>query len=430
MQNLGTHKIKPVTIGIVGAGVVGLCTALELQREGFQVTLIDKNESGLGASFGNAGYLATELIEPLSTAKTLGSALSMWLNPLGPLSLPLGYFHRILPWLARFIFAARPNQVAKARQALSALNQASIPAWQKCLQDIGADEQLVQSGYLLVWESKNKLTAAKKHAQYLKTWGIEAELVEGNRLAELEPALTSNVSHALFFPHAYQVQDPYHMCQLLFSTFKSRGGKFIKESVTRLEPQDRLVHTSDNHFSFDKTVICAGAWSKSLLQSVGITVPLEAERGYHLSFKQKTGLLKHPIGSAERKFVMTPLKSGLRAVGMTELGGLELPPFKQRFASLAHHSRQLLPPLNNPTIKTDEWMGFRPTLPDSLPVVDQHPDFKALYFAFGNQHLGLTQAAISAELVTALIIKKEPTISCEPFSIKRFNSSSPKTSRV
>ena len=187
-------------VAVIGAGVVGLCTALELQLEGFQVTLIDKNEPGLGASFGNAGYLATELIDPLSTTKTLRSALSMWLDPHGPLSLPLGYFHRILPWLVKFITAAHPTTATRGRLALSALNQASIPAWKRCLKDIGASGQLVQSGYLLVWESQRKMEQAKQHALYLKEWGIYSELVQGERLKKLEPALSNTVSHALYFP--------------------------------------------------------------------------------------------------------------------------------------------------------------------------------------------------------------------------------------
>lgn len=422
MQNLSTNEIKPVTIGVVGAGVVGLCTALELQREGFQVTLIDKNEPGLGASFGNAGYLATELIDPLSTTKTLRSALSMWLNPHGPLSLPLGYFHRILPWLVKFITAAHPSTSAKGRLALSALNQASIPAWKKCLLDIGASGQLVKSGYLLVWESQNKLEQAKQHALYLKAWGIQTELVQGERLKKLEPALSSTINHALYFPNAYRVQDPHLLCEVLFSAFLSRQGSFIKEAVKDIQPGDKSnkLITQDASYSFDKLVICTGAWSKSLLQKVGLNIPLEAERGYHLTFKNNPFKLNHPIGSAERRFVMSPLHSGLRAVGMTELGGLKLKPFKRRFLSLRYHSQKLIPRLKSTKIKTSDWMGFRPTMPDSLPVIDKHPEYESIFFAFGNQHLGLTQAATSAELLTAIVTQKTPKINCDAFKVTRF----------
>jgi len=409
-------------VAVIGAGVVGLCTALELQREGFQVTLIDKSEAGLGASFGNAGYLATELIDPLSTTKTLRSALSMWLNPHGPLSLPLGYFHRILPWLIRFILAAKPKTAQQGRLALAALNQAAVPAWQRCLQDIGASEQLLKSGYLLVWESRHKIQEAKDHAAYLNTWGIQTELVQGDALQQLEPELENTVSHALFFPNAHRVKEPYQLCKLLFSAFKARGGSFIKEAVIDLiaNINSISIQTEQSRYHFDKAVICAGAWSKQLLLKVGLEVPLEAERGYHLTFQTNKIKLNHPIGSAERKFVISPLDSGLRAVGMTELGGLTLKPFKQRFASLFQHSNKLLPTLKESTIDTEEWMGFRPTLPDSLPIIDKHPSYPHLFFAFGNQHLGLTQAAITAELIVELMMGRTNKINCDSFKVDRF----------
>lgn len=409
-------------VAVIGAGVVGLCTALELQREGFQVTLIDKNEAGLGASFGNAGYLATELVDPLSSLKTLRSALSMWLNPHGPLSLPLAYMHHILPWLNRFILAAKPKTAQQGRLALAALNQASVPAWERCLQDIGASEQLLKSGYLLVWESAKKLKQAKKHALYLADWGIKTELVQGERLRQLEPELVNTISHALFFPDAHRVKEPYQLCKTLFSAFQARGGEFIKQTVTELMPDAKriTIETEKNVYHFAQTIICTGAWSKQLLLKVGLDVPLEAERGYHLTFQTDKVKLHHPVGSAERKFVMSPLDSGLRAVGMTELGGLTLKPFKQRFISLFHHSNKLLPTLKDSILDTEEWMGFRPTLPDSLPIIDKHPHYPHLLFAFGNQHLGVTQAAITAELIAGFMTGTTHKINCNNFKVDRF----------
>jgi D-amino-acid dehydrogenase len=346
----------------------------------------------------------------------------MWLNPHSPLSLPLGYLHRILPWLFRFICAAAPKRTNKGRLALEQLNRASVPAWRRCLEDIGAQEQLVQSGYLLVWESADKLEDAKKHAAYMQEHGIKTELVQGKRLAQLEPELAENLSHALFFPEAYRVREPYLLCNILLSAFLARKGTFLQQGVTSLQPVNEgvLVKTETGSFKFDHAIICAGAWSKQLLRSVGLEVPLEAERGYHLSIDAEHIKLNHPIGSAERRFVMSPLDSGLRVVGMTELGGLKLKPFKQRFDSLQHHSGKLLPSLNDPALPVSKWMGHRPTLPDSLPVIDRHPQHAQLLFAFGNQHLGLTQAAISAELVVGLMAGDLPTINYEPFRVSRF----------
>ncbi|MGY5773904.1 NAD(P)/FAD-dependent oxidoreductase [Vibrio antiquarius] len=415
---------KP-TVAVVGAGVVGLCTALEAQRHGFQVTLFDKGLPGEGASFGNAGYLATELIDPLATKKTLAAAPRMWLDPKGPLALPWKYLPQALPWLARFVRSASSARVEASRQALYQLNQAAVPAWQRCLADIGAEEYLVPSGYLLVWESENKLDEAKMHAAYLAQWDIESVLLQGAQLREKEPELAETVSHALFFPNACRVKDPYLLSKQLFAVFQARGGCFEQTEVSEILPQEKAVGvvTATSQNRFEHVVLCTGAWGKPLLEQTGIFVPLEAERGYHLTIEtadMETPPLQHPIGSAERKFVMSPLASGLRVVGITEIGGLRLPEFARRFNVLRHHSRQLLPRLNNPALKVSEWMGHRPTLADSLPVIDQHPRHPRLLFAFGNQHLGLTQAAISAELVISLLRQVEPEFDVKPYRVDRF----------
>ncbi|MCE9842941.1 NAD(P)/FAD-dependent oxidoreductase [Vibrio antiquarius] len=415
---------KP-TVAVVGAGVVGLCTALEAQRHGFQVTLFDKGLPGEGASFGNAGYLATELIDPLATKKTLAAAPRMWMDPKGPLALPWKYLPQALPWLTRFVRSASSARVEASRQALYQLNQAAVPAWQRCLADIGAEEYLVPSGYLLVWESENKLDEAKTHAAYLAQWDIESVLLQGAQLREKEPELAETVSHALFFPNACRVKDPYLLSKQLFAVFQARGGCFEQTEVSEILPQENAVGvvTATSQNRFEHVVLCTGAWGKPLLEQTGISVPLEAERGYHLTIEtadMETPPLQHPIGSAERKFVMSPLASGLRVVGITEIGGLRLPEFARRFNVLRHHSRQLLPRLNNPALKVSEWMGHRPTLADSLPVIDQHPRHPRLLFAFGNQHLGLTQAAISAELVISLLRQVEPEFDVKPYRVNRF----------
>ncbi|MFH0233891.1 NAD(P)/FAD-dependent oxidoreductase [Vibrio diabolicus] len=414
-----------LTVAVVGAGVVGLCIALEAQRHGFQVTLFDKGLPGEGASFGNAGYLATELIDPLATKKTLAAAPRMWLDPKGPLALPWKYLPQALPWLARFVRSASSARVEASRQALYQLNQAAVPAWQRCLADIGAEEYLVPSGYLLVWESENKLDEAKTHAAYLAQWDIESVLLQGAQLREKEPELAETVSHALFFPNACRVKDPYLLSKQLFAVFQARGGCFEQTEVSEILPQENAVGvvTATSQSRFEHVVLCTGAWGKPLLEQTGISVPLEAERGYHLTIEtadMETPPLQHPIGSAERKFVMSPLASGLRVVGITEIGGLRLPEFARRFNVLRHHSRQLLPRLNNPALKVSEWMGHRPTLADSLPVIDQHPRHPRLLFAFGNQHLGLTQAAISAELVISLLRQVEPEFDMKPYRVDRF----------
>lgn len=424
MQSHSQAENRP-SVAILGAGVVGLCTALQAQRRGYQVTLIDRGEPGKGASFGNAGYLATELIDPLSNADTIRRAPRMLLDPDGPLALPIRYLHRSLPWLMRFVAAARPEHVERSRQGLRQLNGQAVAAWKRTLSDVDGEDHLLQSGYLLVWESAQGRQAAIEHSQYLQRWGIESTLIEADQIAELEPALSTAVSHALFFPNAHQVRDPYLLCQHLFKSFEARGGRFVQQPIDGLKADTRLITLAGpkETLTCDKAIICAGAWSRTLMNMTGLDVPLEAERGYHLTMHSDDIKLNRPVGSAERHFVMSPLASGLRAVGFTEIGGLQAAPVKRRFQTLLRNSRALIPALSRQSVEKSEWMGHRPTLPDSLPVISRHPAHANLLFAFGNQHLGLTQAAITAEMVVDLMCDVTPAIDPQPYRVDRFNTS-------
>ncbi|GAA0573702.1 NAD(P)/FAD-dependent oxidoreductase [Halomonas salifodinae] len=409
-------------IAVIGAGVIGMTTALALQRQGHRVSVLDPRGPGEGASYGNAGFLATELIDPLSTPATLRKAPRLWLDPHGALALPLRYLPRLAPWLMRFIAAAGPARVAKGRQALAALNGAAVAAWRRCLGDIGAEEELLASGYLLVWESGRGRAAAKAQMTHLRRWGYEVEWLEAAALRRREPGLTGELSHGLYFPGAHQVRDPYALVRRLAAAFEARGGVIRQTTVERLEPRGEGVrlHTDAGAWNTDRVVVAAGAWSHRLAAGLGLSIPLETERGYHLTLPQRGQALRQPVGSAERRFVMTPMRCGLRVVGFTELGGLALPPVERRYASLRHHAEALLSDPSGLDEGAEEWMGFRPTLPDSLPVIDTHPDYPAVHFAFGHQHLGLTQAAITAELVGALVRGQPPALDLEPYRVTRF----------
>lgn len=409
-------------IAVVGAGVVGMTTALALQRQGYRISVYDPREPGLGASYGNAGFLATELIDPLSTPAMLRKAPRLWLDPHGAVALPLRYLPRLAPWLVRFIAAARPAQVTKGRQALAALNDAAVAAWRRCLADIGAEEELVASGYLLVWESPNGMAQTRAHAEHLGQWGIDAQLLSAAEIREREPGLTNELSHGLYFPGAHQVCDPHALVRRLAEAFVARDGTIRQARVERLEPQGEGVclHTDQGPVMAGQAVVAAGAWSHQLAAGLGLSIPLETERGYHLTLPARGKTLRQPVGSAERRCVMTPMSCGLRVVGFTELGGLSLPPVRHRYASLRHHAETLLHDPAGFDATAEEWMGFRPTLPDSLPVIDTHPDYPVVHFAFGHQHLGLTQAAITAELLAARMAGEAPALDLAPYRVTRF----------
>lgn len=414
-------SIRPDVV-IVGAGLIGLTIALKLQQEGRRVLVMDRDEPGRGASFGNAGYLATELVDPMSTPQTLRKAPGLLLDPHGPLALPPRYLPTLLPWLMRFTLAARKSSVSQGRRALAALNAQSLAAWQRCLEGIGAQHELIASGYLMVWEDKAARDQARRHQAQLNEYGIQAEWLDAAGVQARDPGLSPNIQHALLFPNAHQVSDPYRVVQRLMEAFKSAGGEITRESVAQISALDDGVEIRSNQrrIEADRVVIATGAWSARLAEQLGLKIPLESESGHHLTVTDRMDVLRQPIGSAERNIVMTPMACGLRVVGFSELGGLALKPNPKRSCTLKHHASHLLSDARG-VEQAHDWMGFRPTLPDSLPVIGQHPKHPQVQFAFGHQHLGLTQAAITAELITDQLMNRPPAIDLTPFRPHRFD---------
>lgn len=421
-QPVGARTAMRSSVAVIGAGVVGLTAALALQRRGHQVEVFDPLPPGRGASFGNAGFLAVELIDPLATPATLCQAPKLWLDPNGPVALPPAYWPTIAPWMTRFVAAARGPRVECGRAALAALNGASLAAWQRCLDGIDAREELVPSGYLLVWESDRGEAKAKAHADHLRRWGIAVDYLTGDAARAVEPGLNQSVRHALFFPNAHQVRDPYRLVLRLVDAFTAAGGRIRRSRVQAVSAHGNAVavRTDTGPVTHSQALIAAGAWSRELLAGSGLSVPLEAERGYHLTLPRQSDAIRHVVGSADRRFVMTPMPCGLRVVGFTEWGGMNLPPNPRRYRSLHRHASALLTDSSILDDDVGRWMGFRPTLPDSLPVIDRHPEYSNIHFAFGHQHLGLTQAAITAELVAASMSGKTPALDMGPFRVTRF----------
>lgn len=407
---------------VVGAGLIGMTTALKLQQEGLRVVVIDRDDPGMGASFGNAGYLATELIDPLSTAETLRKAPGLLLDPHGPLALPARHLPQLVPWLVRFVLAARRSHVDQGRQALATINSQALAAWQRCLSGIGAQDELIASGYLMVWEKQGALDQARRHQAGLADYGIKTELLDADAVQRRDSGLSPNIHHALLFPNAHQVSDPYRVVQRLVEAFKKADGEIRRESVeyVRVTTKGVLIESNQRHIKAQRVVIATGAWSAKLAEQLNLKIPLESESGHHITIADRIDALRQPVGSAERNIVMTPMQCGLRVVGFSEFGGLANKPNPKRSQTLKHHASALLSDISG-VEQASNWMGFRPTLPDSLPVIGQHPEHSQVQFAFGHQHLGLTQAAITAELVTDQLMGRPPTVNLSPFRPDRFS---------
>ena len=406
---------------VVGAGLIGMTAALKLQQEGLRVLVMDRDEPGKGASFGNAGYLATELVDPLSTPETLRKAPELLLNPHGPLALPPRHLPHLLPWLLRFAIAARKPSVSKGRQALAALNSHSLAAWKRCLAGIGAQDELIASGYLMVWENVRALEQARRHRDKLGKYGIEATLLDADAVQERDNGLNPNIHHALLFPNAHQVSDPYRVMQRLVEAFENTGGEIVRESAEQISATAESVSIRSDQRTIEapRVVIATGAWSAKLAKQLGLNMPLEGESGHSLTITNRVNALRQPIGSAERNIVLTPMQCGLRVVGFSELGGLALKPNPKRSQTLKYHASALLSDARG-VEQASDWMGARPTLPDSLPVIGQHPKYPQVQFAFGHQHLGLTQAAITAELIADHLMGRPSVINLTPFRADRF----------
>ena len=408
------------TVAVVGAGVVGICSALELQRAGYQVTLFDKTPPGEGASYGNAGFLARQLISPLAENMSVFSAIKMWISPNSPLSLPPSQLINLATWLVRFMRQTSQKNIEVSRGAINSLNELSVGAWERLLNDIDGLHFLRKPGFLLLWKSKNTIEDVISQRDMMQRYGIKCELINSAKIRELEPELDQQLSHALYFEDAYQVSDPYKLCQALFSKFIERGGVFVNQEVVSISQKGETVCLkASKELVFHKIVICTGAWSKKLLRWLGLDIPLVAERGYHVDFEKNDLNIKHLIASAENRFFISPFDTLIRIVGISEMGGLRLGAIKSRFKLLKKHSSGVIPKLRSVKHKS-LWMGHRSTLPDSLPIIDRHPQYPNILLAFGHQHLGLTQAAITAEILLQVIQNEEPCIDISPYSATRF----------
>ncbi|WP_251975955.1 NAD(P)/FAD-dependent oxidoreductase [Salinicola avicenniae] len=390
-------------IVVVGAGIIGVTAALALARQGHRVRVLDRQAPGLGASFGNAGHLATEQVFPIADTSLLTSLPGMLHDPLGPLRLDWRYLPRAAPWLARLLLNLRPAPFARSVAGIRGLNEKSLGAWQRLLISVGSAHLLKTDGSLLVYEkpaSRQKLDAL---ASRLREQRVPVERWDSDTLYDAAPQLAESLLGGLFFPATGHVIDPWRVVDTLVTAAKAAGVRFEQATVQggRLTERGITLLTAGGEMAADRVLVACGAHSAALTHALtGTRVPLDTERGYHLMLPRAVDWLPFAVTSLERRFIMTPMAGGLRLAGTVEFAGLEAPPDMRRAWQLEHLSRGLFrAPLD--LDGAEPWMGFRPSLPDSLPIIDRVADGRVL-LAFGHHHLGLTQAAITAELIASL----------------------------
>jgi len=413
---------KQLDTVVVGAGIVGTAIAERLQYEGATVMLLDRSAPGEGCSSGNAGHFATDVVLPLANLQTIAALPKMLLDSSGPLSLRWSYVPRMLPWLAQFVLSALPANAKASATALRALNSRSIESFERLLARTDLQSLMVQRGALTVYESRATQLKHESTVALLREYGVSVDPLGADALRDMEPALGGAVAGGLYFPNTAHTVNPLRLTQALVQSFCAAGGQLQRARVTALQAQNNGVRisTDSGELLARRVVLAAGAWSGQLARSLGLKVSLDTERGYHLMLPQPGLELSRPVTSHERSFVMTPMEHGLRLAGTVELAGLDAAPDYRRSDVLFDHARALLPGLVRGS--ATRWMGMRPSLPDSLPVIGPAPGDPRLLFAFGHQHLGLTQAAITAEAIADLVAARPPAFDLKPYRIDRFRA--------
>jgi D-hydroxyproline dehydrogenase len=404
-------------IAVIGAGVVGLTIALELIDHGHQVTLVDPGQPGMGASFGNAGTIAGYATSPVGTPSVLRALPSLLFSRTSPLAIRHQTLPSLTPWLLRFLRQSLPGAAAWNAGALAALLADAGPRWDGLAARVGGQSILQRRGCLYVYETEAALAAARSEMAGRAALGVAVELIGPGRLAELEPGLPG-AAGAAFFPEATFLEDPGRMMGVIARAVQDRA-RLIPARVDRLArgPDGVVLEGPGLHLHARRVVLAAGAHSASLARQAGDRIPLDTERGYHVEWDMAEPRLSRPTCPTARGFYLCPMAGRLRVAGTVELGGLGLPPSPHRIARLVAGARAFFPDLGEPD---RSWMGFRPSLPDSLPVIGPSRGGAEVIHAFGHGHLGVTLAPITAASVSALIERRLPPIDLAPVRPTRF----------
>lgn len=404
---------------VIGAGIVGLATALALQESGRQVVLIDRLPPGEGTSSGNAGIISIGAVHPESMPDIWKEIPGMTLNRTAPLRLRPGYLLQFLPWLFRFLRNANTETAEIASIAISALSHSALSHFEPLLREAGAEHLMRQHGTLYIYETQAQFAKAKEECAYRDRRGVDYQLLDGAELLKLEPSLSAGLAGAVFTPNSAHTISPLALSRKLFEMFQQRGGSFIQTQVQGFSCDGNRVTEvqAERPIKTDEVFITAGAYSKRLAKKLGSHVPLDTERGYHLMLPHPGIVLHHNLLFPVLGFAATSMEAGLRLAGTVEFAGLDAPPDYSRARHLAKRAATVLPDLQ--TEGGECWMGYRPSVPDSIPVISASPHFENAYFGFGHGHLGLTQSAITGALLVALADDKETPVDCEPYRIDR-----------
>ena len=407
-------------IGIIGAGIQGISNALYLQKKGFEVTIFDKDDPGSpAASYGNAGHFSPYACVLMNRPDILTDVPAMLLSSTGPLALKWNYVHKMIPWFIQFIRNCTTERMMHTAKNMNQILNLALSAYDELFDDVELDGLVEKKGILYIWNDQS-LKSRDLEIKVRDELGVNQQVVSPKEIHDLEPNIKPFYHGGVYYKHGRHARNPKKILLKFFDLFLKKGGKFLKKNVQDInfDGEKPAIKTETQRYIFDKLIIACGAFSKKLTDNLGERIPLDTERGYHVHFKDCDHLLKRPVIFSNRGFGITPMEQGLRVVGTVEFGGLKNPLSKSRVKNLINNAKYMLGDLPE---HEDEWLGFRPTLPDFLPVMGPSKNYKNIFYCFGHHHLGWTLGPISGKIIAGMIAEENTNLNLKPYSSLRFS---------
>ncbi|MDC0441452.1 FAD-binding oxidoreductase [Candidatus Pelagibacter ubique] len=411
---------KNLKIGIVGAGIQGISNALFLQKKGFSVTIFDRDEPGSpAASYGNAGHFSPYASVPINRPDVLTDVPAMLLSSTGPLALKWNYVPKMMPWFLQFIRNCTTKRMMHTAKNMHQILDLALPAYDELFDEVELGGLVEKKGILYIWNDQS-LKSRELEIKVRNELGVDQQVITSKEIHDLEPNIKPIYHGGVYYQYGRHARNPKKILLKLYDLFLKKGGKFLKMNIKDINFNDEkpVIKTETQSFLFDKIVIACGSFSKKLTDNLDEKIPLDTERGYHVHFKNCDHLLSRPVIFQNRGFGITPMEQGLRVVGTVEFGGLDNPLSKSRVKNLINNAKYMMGDLPE---HEDEWLGFRPTLPDYLPVIGPSKKYKNVFYCFGHHHLGWTLGPISGKIISGMIAEENTNLDLKPYSSLRFS---------
>ena len=412
--------MSKLQVTIIGAGIVGVCSAAWLQRKGFKVTLIDAGPVGEGASFGNAGNLSPGAVVPYLIPGFL-KELPGWLAQNGPLAVRPAYALKALPWLFKALKSSGEDAALRTSRAMHELHKGTLVAYDELTRGTDAAALIERCGQLYVSKKPHAAQGSALAQRMRELAGVRSQLLDHMEIRELEPALAPVFQSGMLLPDNGRCKNPHQLVRAIANDAERNGATILCGKVAGFQTNGRNVTAivvDGKPRPVERVVIAAGAASGRLSAQLGTPLPVEAERGYHVTIEDPGVMPRIPVSNVDAKFVCSPMNMGLRVAGTAEFAGYDAEPNWRRAEILETQVRAMFPGVRME--KVSRWMGRRPSLPDGLPVLGGAPDYANAFFAFGNSHFGMSAGSVMGKVVAELVAGNKASIDIAPFSPARF----------